>query len=129
MLAALATKLKGSFELAVGPEGLLSTGENIVRRDVANRAVQSDAVVVCDEFGDDAACVFERGRVVTADCVGFDCLVPPLDFAIRLRIIRRRAQLGHARDAKKLLEVFRNEVRAIVRDDPRACVGNFSRPR
>ena len=44
--------------------------------------------------------------------------MPTLDFAVRLRIVGRSSDVGHARDPNELLEVLGDELWAIVGDDP-----------
>ncbi len=39
-----------------------------MRRDVAERAVESHLVVVGDEVADDAACLLDIGRSLVAEC-------------------------------------------------------------
>ena len=54
-----------------------------------------------------------------SDALALQRLVPALDLAVRLRIIRGRSDVRHARDAHELLEIAGNELRAIVGDDSR----------
>jgi len=49
--------------------------------------------------------------------------MPPFELPVRLRVVPRRSHVGHAREADELLEVSRDELRAVVRDDPRTSLG------
>ena len=44
------------------------------------------------------------------------------DFSVRLGIVGRSSDVGHARDPNKFLEVFRNELRPVIGDDPGLCL-------
>ena len=89
------------------------------RGDVADGAVQADAVVVVDEARDDALRFLQGRRLGRTHRVALERLVPALDLAVRLRIVRRGAHVRHARQADELLEVLGDELRPVVRDDPR----------
>ena len=43
--------------------------------------------------------------------------VKALNFAVALRIVRRRSDVGHTADANELLELFGNELRSVVGND------------
>ena len=43
--------------------------------------------------------------------------MPALDFPVRLRIVRRGADVRHARDSNKFLEVLSHELGSIIRND------------
>ncbi len=42
----------------------------------------------------------------------------PLNFSVALGIVKTSAHMLHAAQANEVLEVFRNELGAVVRDDP-----------
>jgi hypothetical protein len=48
--------------------------------------------------------------------------MPSLDLAIALRVIRRCFHMRHATEPDELLEILGNELRAVVRDDPRLYI-------
>jgi hypothetical protein len=60
-----ATNFTDGFEpaSALGPDRLAAAGEEVGRRDVADRAVQANGVVVLDESGDEGASLFGRARL------------------------------------------------------------------
>jgi hypothetical protein len=45
--------------------------------------------------------------------------MPALNFPVRLRVIGRRPDMRHPREPDELLEVSGDELRPIIRDDPR----------
>src|SRR5262249_58237365 len=59
-----------------------------------------------------------QGRL-RADAIPLEGPVPALDLAVALRVVRRRAHVRHATDPDELLEVPGDELRPVVRDDPR----------
>src|SRR5260370_38900810 len=66
-----------------------------------------------------APCIFQRQRRSRPNALAFQRLVPALNLAVRLWIIRGGSDVRHARDANELLEITGNELRAIVGDDSR----------
>lgn len=48
------------------------------------------------------------------DALSFERFVPAFDLSVRLRIVGRSSDVGHARDPNEFLEVFGNELRAVV---------------
>src|SRR5690606_4632870 len=124
LLATLAPALASLLELAVAlePDLLLAPCELVRRRDVADRAVQADRVVVLDERADDLARLLEGRRRLGPDRGHLERPVPPLDLPVGLRVVRRGADVGHARQADEDLEVARDELRAVVRDDARTRI-------
>src|SRR5947209_6702348 len=120
-----ATGIASGFELAVTlcPDGLLAPGEEVVRGDVADGAVQADAVVVLDEPSDYRPCLGQGGRRSRTDGVALDGLMVTLELAVRLRVVGCGSDVGHASQADELLEVLRDELRAVVGDDARPSPG------
>ena len=74
----------------------LKTG---LRGHIGDPAVQAHRVVLAHELGHDAASVLKAEWRLGADALAFDGLVPALDFAIALRVERRRAHVGHPTEA------------------------------
>jgi len=87
--------------------------------------VESFVVVVRDVFSHQAASFFKAERRLRPDAFTFDALMPPLNFAVRLRVVWRRFDVGHAAQSDELLEVFRDELRAVVGDNSRPGVRIF----
>lgn len=120
MLLALAFALisgGGEFGVALGEDGSIAAVEFVVRGDVSDGAVESDGVVVGDEGVDGAAAVVVGERGLGAYGVGFEGLMPTLEFSVGLRVVRGGADVGHAGDADEFLEIAGDEPRAIVADD------------
>jgi len=113
------------FLVALGMYRGLAAFEHVVRRDVANRAVQMYRVVVGREFAHDAPCILQTQGGLGPDAFAFEGLMPPFDFSVGLRVVRRGLHMGHAADADELFEVFGDELRAIVGDDARGGFGMF----
>ena len=97
---------------------LVFAGQLVSRGDKADRAVEPDGVVMRDVLCHKPPGVVKGKRRLGSDAFAFECLVEPLQLAVRLRIIRRRSDVGHARQPYELLEVLGDELRTIVRDDP-----------
>ena len=48
------------------------------------------------------------------NALSFERFVSTFDFSVRLGIVGRRSDVGHARNPNEFLEVFRNELRVIA---------------
>jgi hypothetical protein len=77
------------FQLSIplGLNLLLMPGEHVLRRDVADGAVQTNVVVMLGVTLNQTPCIFQRQRRARADALPFERFVPPFDFAVRLRVI------------------------------------------
>ena len=78
-----------------------------------------------DVVGNDALRVIQRERDQDADALALDGFVEAFDLAVRLRVIGRSSDMGHAHDADELLEILGNELRPIVADDAWARIGKL----
>ncbi len=76
-----------------------------------------------DVVGDGVSGVVEREGHARADAVAFEGLVPAFDFAVRLGVVGRGLDVGHAGNADELFEVLGDELGPVVRDDARTGVG------
>ena len=76
-------------------------------------------VVVMHKVGDNLPGFLQRGRRLGTDALLLDGAMPPLDFAIALRIEGGCSHVRHPTDLDELLEFPGNELGAVVRDDPR----------
>ncbi len=54
---------------------------------MSDGAVEPDVVVVLDEAVDDDSALFGLGRLVAANSLALESLVPALDLAVGLRIV------------------------------------------
>ena len=61
----------GQLPLPLGPDLLLTTGQLVRGRDVTDRAVQADRVVVRDELGEQSPSVFQAQRRLDSDALSF----------------------------------------------------------
>src|SRR5436190_14301778 len=95
--------------IPLGVDLRLTPGEHVLRRDVANRAVQADVVVMLDVALHQTPRIFQRQWRSRTDAFPFERFIPTLDFSVRLRIVGRSSDVGHARDPNELLEVLGNE--------------------
>jgi len=86
--------------------------------DVPNRAVQANVVVMLDVALHQTPRIFQRQWRSRPDALSFERFVPAFDLSVRLRIVGRGSDVRHARDPNELLEVFGDELRAVIRDDP-----------
>ena len=63
--------------------------------------------------------ILGRQRHAGPNAFALQRLVPTLQLAVGLRIVRRRSHVRHARDANEFLEVLGDKLRPVVGDDPR----------
>ena len=80
-------------------------------------------IVVADKAFNDLARFSKRGRVLDPDGFTFKGLMPALNFPVRLRIIGRCPHMRHAGEANVAFEVFSDELRPVIGDDPRTNAG------
>lgn len=72
----------GQLVIPLGEDLLFASGKFVLGSDVANGAVQADAVVVFDKISDKPARVIERERNSNANAIAFERFVPALDFTV-----------------------------------------------
>src|ERR1051326_433339 len=104
--------------IPLGVDLRLTTGEHVLRRDEADGTVQADVVVMLDVALHQTPRIFQRQGRSRPDALPFERFVPSFDFPVRLGIVRRRSDMGHAGDPNKLLEVLGDELWPVVGDDP-----------
>src|SRR5215813_5240340 len=97
---------------------LLTAGEHVLRRDVTRGVVQADVVVVVHVSAYQTPRILQRQWRSRSDALSFQRFVPTFDFSVRLGIVGRSSDVGHARDTNEFLEVFGNELRPVIGDDP-----------
>src|SRR5512135_307707 len=114
---------RGQLPLPLRPDRLLTTGQLVRRRHVADRAVQANRVVVRHELGDQSSSIVHAQGGLDADALSYQGLEPPLHLAVALRVVWRGFDMSYSADADELLEVPGDELRAVVRDDPRPLAG------
>ena len=73
--------------------------------------------------GDPDALRFEAAMPAFDLAVRSCCSILLFDLAVRLRVIRTRSHMGCSHETNEFFETPSNELRAIVRDDPRRFVG------
>src|SRR4029453_2284473 len=105
--------------VALGEDGLVTTLELGLRRDVADGAVQPHRIVMLDVPRHHPPRVLQTQGRLGADTVALDGAVEAFDLAVALGVVRRRLDVRHATDPDELLEVLGDELRPVVRDDPR----------
>ena len=98
-LSGLAALFARRLELFVarGMNPRLASLEHVHRRDVTNRGVQALGVVAFDLLAHPVSRLLDGARIFLADALAFDRALHPLLLPVRLRIIRARAHVGHAR--------------------------------
>jgi len=107
----------GQLAVAFVEDLLFAAFEFVLGRDITGGAVQADVVVMLDVIEDKATGVVERERHLDADAFALEGFVPAFDFSVGLRVIGRGLHVGHAGDADELLEIFGDELGAVVADD------------
>jgi hypothetical protein len=113
----------GEFAVAVLEDLSILAVEFVFGGNVVDGAVQPRGVVVVGVIGHDLAGVVEGQRHLDADAIAFEGLVPAFDLAVRLGIVRRGFDVGHAGGADELFEVLGDELWSIVGDDAWSFVG------
>ena len=111
------------FQIALGEDRILSVGESIGRRYVAQGTVQPYSIIMGDETFDQSPGIIERQRHARPQTIPFERFVPAFDLAVALRIVRAGANVCHAAHADKLLEILGDELRAVVADNTRTLAG------
>src|ERR1044072_1238114 len=94
------------LSISLSMDLVLTAREHVVRRDVANGTVQADIVVMFHVALHQPARILQRQRRSWPDALSFERFVPTFNFSVRLGIVRRSSDVGHARDPNEFLEVF-----------------------
>lgn len=105
------------------PDRIGPAGEPVGGRGVADGTVQALLVVLRDEGGDLAPRIVERRRDLRANGGDFERLIPAFQLAVRLRIVGRRAHVGHAGHPDEVAKVALYTLRPVVGNHARARVG------
>src|ERR1700690_1283528 len=74
---------------------LLTPGEHVLRSDVANRAVQTNVVVMVNVTRHQTPGVFHRQGRSRPDALSLERSVPTFDFSVRLGIVGRSSDVCH----------------------------------
>ncbi len=110
----------GSFKLLIPlfENHLVSACQFVCRGDEADRAMEPDSVVMRDVLCHKSPGIVKGKRRFGSDAFSFERFVKAFQLAVRLRIIRRRSYVRHARQPDEFFEVLGNELRTVVRDNP-----------
>ena len=108
----------GEFGITLGQDRFGSAVELVLRRYVADRAVQTSGIVVIHEIGHDVYGVLKRQRSPHPDAGALDRSVIAFQFSVALRVVRRGLDMRHPTDTDERLKIFRYKLRAIVRNHP-----------
>ena len=111
--------------VTVGKDGLFFSEKLVLGCDVTDGGMESDVVVVIDEFGDEALSLLEVEGGAGADAIGFEGFMPALDLAVGLGVVGGGFDVGEPGKPDEFLEVFGNELRAVIGDDARFVMGIF----
>src|SRR5947209_1580211 len=89
------------FEFLVAglEDGVLGPGQAIGWGDVAERAVEAGGIIMIDELADDALGVFEGERGFGPDRLLLERAMEALQFAVALRVMGRREDVGRLPEA------------------------------
>lgn len=113
------------FELLVslGKEFFFLASKLCMRRHVSNRTVEPDRVVVMDVLCYCLTSIINAGQALGPYAIPFDRPMISLNLPIALGVVGRSLHMGHSCDAYELFEVSGDELRAVIRDDSRSCIG------
>lgn len=123
--AALLLSCLGEFAVPFVVDGLLTAGELVGGRDIAQGTVQPRVVEMLDEVRHDAASLVQSQRRFLADAIVLDSAVIAFQFAVGLRVVRAGADMRHATQPDELFEVAGDELRAVIADDAWPRVGEL----
>ena len=102
-------------------DGLLFASKFVRRGDVTDGTVESDLVVVVHELCNDPLGILQTQRRARSNAVRFEGLMPSLDLAVALWVIRGSPDVGQSCYSDEFLEVTSDELRPVVRNDPWPC--------
>ena len=74
---------------------LLTAGEHVLRRDVANGTIQADIVLMLDVALHQTPRIIQRQWRSWPDALSFARFVPTFDFSVRLMIVGRSSVADH----------------------------------
>jgi hypothetical protein len=106
----VAPKRSAKLSLPLGMDLLLTPGEHVLRRDVTGGAIQADVVVMLDGAVHQTPRIVPRQWRSRPDALSFARFVPTFEFSVRLGIVGRCSDVGHARDPNEFREVFGDEL-------------------
>ena len=98
---------------------LLATFQHVQWCNIAYGRVESLRIVVFHKAAYCSLCVLDRQWRRRTNALALDRPVIAFDLAIALRIEWACADVRHPGDLHEVLEVIRDELRTVVRDDPR----------
>lgn len=116
-LAALSSQFQFPIPAVMDFRG--ASGKHVGWREIANRAVYSDVVVMLNKGINPCSGFVQRPRRSRSDAFLLEASLESLQLSIALWVVRARLDMGQAKQAEKHLEVFGNELRAIIADDAR----------
>src|SRR3989339_1397063 len=130
-LAPQTTRFASRFQLPV-PLGLNRLGaalQLVLRRHVTDGTVQTLFAVVRHKCAYGTLRLFQARRRLGTDALSLHGPVPPLQLPVRLRVVRARSHMRHAADLDELFAIPSDELRSVVRDNPRRSARElFLRP-
>ena len=97
----------------LGQDPFAASEVDVGGREVAEALMGSGMVVVFDEAGNRRLQLAGQVRVFEQDAV-FECLMPTLDLALRLRMAWRMADVGHTPNAEPVSQVAGDVARPVV---------------
>ena len=99
------TRRLGHLPIALGVNRGLAAFEHVARCHVSNRAVETHFVVLFHELGNDSLAIIQGERRLWTNALALQRPVKSFQLPIALWIERAGADVGHAADANKALEV------------------------
>jgi hypothetical protein len=95
------------FTIALGEDLELAPGETISWGDIANGRVQPHGVVMVNEALDKSSGILLGERAARPETIGFEALVPSLDFTVALRVVRRGFDMGQPGSVRRSKNIIR----------------------
>ena len=99
--------------------------EFVFRRNIAYRTMEPLVVVIGHKFRHHPLGIFERQRRFHPQTTALDRTMIAFQLAVALGVIRRGLDVRHATEPDEFLEVLRDKLRTVIRNNPRLGIGKL----
>ena len=102
------------FAITLGEDLEMAAGKPIGWSNIADGRVQPHCIVIVNKAFDNSNAVRLGKRTAWPKAIGFEALVPSLDFSVTLRVKGRGLDMGQAGQADKLLKILSDKLWTVV---------------
>jgi len=113
----------GEFDITGRLDPFGSALEFVLRRNVPYRTMEPLVVVIGHKLRHDLLRIFQRQRRFHSEATALNRTMISFQFAVALGVIRRGLYMRHPVDPDKFLEILRDKLRTVIRDNPGPGVG------